>query len=605
MLGKTIDLGEYDEITGEARVKVATAEALQTFMAGFTPNPQFLYLHVIAMGAGEYYGCNKNGDYFPEQWLISRHGTFETDAKVFKEHKNKPTDPNYGHVAKAMYNHDMHRVELILAIDKEKAPDVVAKVESGGIPEVSMGTKVTHDCCSICGNKAKRKNEYCSHIRYELKRIRPDGKQAYMINVQPTFFDISIVARRADRIALSLGKVANEMTTIDHVYDVQTKVADIEKQIPAMGVEVMERGFKKYLPHLERMEDDLPAALLDRLAIRYSLPDILHTFLMHAVPLKPREFTRIIIVKHGLPLHHFNELEHIVRTAEPDATLPHSSYIDEAEPLIMPFIPNRSSYGPHIINRLVQILGMDKHANDQMIPAAHAQYAQHSLSTVPIQYPQQEVVRPALREPINPAVVALILGGMYGAYRGAAGISKLVETLKANPLMALGVLGLGYAKMLADSKLGANHNVNVKSASFLKTVALPFVGAHFASAHYRNQYEQGANLNTVQKAIAEHPDFLSILAPITIYFGHRAMKNNGMLKTASDEEKLASVANALGMAGLVGGIWKGKGHSMATSFADQLVDVALLTGVVNYATSKVQKDIIPKPPTFTPKPNHL
>ena len=139
MLGKNNDLGAYLEDTGEVRVKLANINEIEQFVSNFTPDPLFMYLHVIAMGAGEFYGCNKNGDYFPEKSLIMYHHTFEQNAKIFKEHNNKPTSPNYGNVVKSWYNPTMHRVELLLAVDKAKAPDIVAKMERGEHPEVSMG----------------------------------------------------------------------------------------------------------------------------------------------------------------------------------------------------------------------------------------------------------------------------------------------------------------------------------------------------------------------------------------------------------------------------------------------------------------------------------
>ena len=137
---KQLEYDAHDSLTGEARVKVATQNEIDQYIAeGFKPDPSYLYLHVIAMGAGEYYGCNKNGDYFPERSLKLYGKTFETNAKIYKEHDNKPYSESYGYVAREYYNPTMHRVELLLAVDKKKAPDIVLKVERGEVPEVSMG----------------------------------------------------------------------------------------------------------------------------------------------------------------------------------------------------------------------------------------------------------------------------------------------------------------------------------------------------------------------------------------------------------------------------------------------------------------------------------
>jgi hypothetical protein len=47
--------------------------------------------------------------------------------------------------------------------------------------DVSMGCRIQHSVCSICGNKAKTKFEYCDHIKYMRGKIFNDGKKAYEI----------------------------------------------------------------------------------------------------------------------------------------------------------------------------------------------------------------------------------------------------------------------------------------------------------------------------------------------------------------------------------------------------------------------------------------
>ena len=41
-------------------------EDLKSFIRTLKPDSQYLFLHIIAMGAGEYFGPNTNGDFFPE-----------------------------------------------------------------------------------------------------------------------------------------------------------------------------------------------------------------------------------------------------------------------------------------------------------------------------------------------------------------------------------------------------------------------------------------------------------------------------------------------------------------------------------------------------------
>lgn len=112
----------------------ATKEAnseLKEFVHSLDPDKKKLYLHIIALGSGEFFGANSNGDYFPEQGLIRKHKTFVVHAKVYKHHINKDPNISYGEVPFATYNKPMHRVELIIAVDKTKAPDIVQRAENG------------------------------------------------------------------------------------------------------------------------------------------------------------------------------------------------------------------------------------------------------------------------------------------------------------------------------------------------------------------------------------------------------------------------------------------------------------------------------------------
>jgi hypothetical protein len=80
-------------------------------------------VHLIALGASEAYGPNRNGDAFKEATCKKYHDTFVKFAKFFRNHKNKPErgDPFYGHVKASAYNDDMRRVELLCALNATKA----------------------------------------------------------------------------------------------------------------------------------------------------------------------------------------------------------------------------------------------------------------------------------------------------------------------------------------------------------------------------------------------------------------------------------------------------------------------------------------------------
>ena len=180
-------------------------------------------VHLIAVGASEFYGPNRNGDGFKRAQCERFHKTFEKYAHWFRNHKNKPAEghPYYGDVKAAAYNPVMHRIELLTGLYKTKAAadragGLVAdkeleKLARGEDIPVSMACRVPYDVCSGCGNKARTRDEYCkeANCKYggcdkNLTRLIKTGSDVHVLHVEnesPMFFDISNVWRPADRIA--------------------------------------------------------------------------------------------------------------------------------------------------------------------------------------------------------------------------------------------------------------------------------------------------------------------------------------------------------------------------------------------------------------------
>lgn len=180
-------------------------------------------LHIIALGAEEAYGPNRNGDGFPEAACKKYHSTFTKFARFYRNHKNKPElgHPHFGIVKASAYNQPMRRVELLALLNAEKSAcdrngGFVADVEleklakDGDLP-VSMACRVPNDECSWCHNQAKTRKEYCTSekcaaggCKDNLTRVVKVGGDMHHLHVhnhQPTWFDISRVFRPADRIA--------------------------------------------------------------------------------------------------------------------------------------------------------------------------------------------------------------------------------------------------------------------------------------------------------------------------------------------------------------------------------------------------------------------
>lgn len=196
--------------------KEASAAEIDEFVSHIKPEEGFFYLHINAMGAGEYYGSNRNGDYFPEEQLVKWHKTFETSpAHVFRHHVNKDPTIAIGKVIYSYYNPRMHRVELIAQLDKTKAAAEYESIKRGVMPATSMACHTPFDVCSVCGNKAHTRQQYCEHLNTAINKMLPDGRKVMSLNLGPLkFFDISIVIRPADVTSSVLQKVANHSGVI-------------------------------------------------------------------------------------------------------------------------------------------------------------------------------------------------------------------------------------------------------------------------------------------------------------------------------------------------------------------------------------------------------
>jgi hypothetical protein len=139
------------------------------------PQKDAQYVLLNAMGAGEYWGSNINGDYFPETALIHRPDEWTGNplidkiraktwpygfptfysAHPYAHHRNKDASRAFGEVELAAWNPRMKRVELVARVDSERCQKfggtgVWDKLQAGEYPDVSMGCKVPFDTCSIC-----------------------------------------------------------------------------------------------------------------------------------------------------------------------------------------------------------------------------------------------------------------------------------------------------------------------------------------------------------------------------------------------------------------------------------------------------------------------
>lgn len=123
---------------------------IREYLDNLTPDPCSIYALVNALGAFEYWSSNINGDAFEEEHIIHRgpiwgYETFVHYARPYMHHANKGLNARaFGGVELSCWNPRMHRVELVVKLDRNQAPkvnaqSVIDKIDQGQLPDTSMG----------------------------------------------------------------------------------------------------------------------------------------------------------------------------------------------------------------------------------------------------------------------------------------------------------------------------------------------------------------------------------------------------------------------------------------------------------------------------------
>ena len=405
------------------------------------------------------HNCNVNGDMFPEEALAHEgddygYKTFEKFSRVYRHHINRPDSQAYGDVVLSVYNPVFHRVELIISLDNDKAPDIVTRIDNGEYPDLSMGCKVPYDICSICGNKAPTRMQYCEHLRYHMGRIDPlTGKQAYAINTRPKFFDISFVLIGADRIAKTLRKVAssNAIPLLSSAYLAEKmaerqKAAEIKKEIPPdQPPASMDKAVKimKGIIEAKAMEPALPKETLDRLG-EAPLGEAMSTMLILGILPKPQEFQRIYLISTGnKPLADKLDSMNACFDPDPGETFPKDklpdldigahNFDEGIMNRLMPFMPDRSNFPNHLGPRLVIMI---KKGQEQPQPRYFKIAAENVKS-------ESKPMGPML--PIAAAAAAYYALTQLAPEKTLKGINKILSTKAGMGLAA--AMGFGLMRM--------------------------------------------------------------------------------------------------------------------------------------------------------------
>lgn len=224
---------------------------------------------VTAMGAGEYWGPNSNGDIFVEKSLLHLPSGWSDDpdsdsvlakgwpwgiptfynAFSFAHHQNKAPEKSIGDIKFVTWDPLMHWVLVVVLLDEKRAAKhngswVLDRLSSGKSIPWSMGARVPFDLSSLTpdydryekawasydpkkhkspadailnehdnvkkiSGLSRTRREYPDELLYHMGEVQSDGRKIYAINDFPTFFDLSAVGVPADQVAWSIMKLGS------------------------------------------------------------------------------------------------------------------------------------------------------------------------------------------------------------------------------------------------------------------------------------------------------------------------------------------------------------------------------------------------------------
>ena len=450
-----------------------------------TPIDNLVQVLLTALGAYEYWGQNVNGDQFKVPALTHKgtdygYETFATNANYFLHHVNKDPALSKGKVLKAVWNDKAKRVELVVGIDVNLDPEGVAMIDRGENLTFSMGAKVPYDICSVCGNRAKTRAEYCDHLKYQMNQIDPvTGLLVGADNTLPKFFDISRVLIPADKTAYMWTKIAGAANVYQTIGSAelaslpQGKIADLsylakkaeerkEEGLQKAGkatkiaVSVKDAAITKRIPvkvspeFSSKLEESIPAATE---ALQRQSPSVSPALLdkAHADGLRLEEILSTFAALGMVPKK--DEMEHLVvrfnpKTEEVSRLNLAPEYVHG--PLLSslaPMLAERSFLRPVLLRRI--IICAD-HSADHM--AKNAEEIQRLVS---------RERTPKHHDPmyIAGALAALYLlfrdhgGGVTGGIlsRLAGGAGRAIENHPAISLPVLSALYNSYSTLFPDN----------------------------------------------------------------------------------------------------------------------------------------------------------
>lgn len=495
---------------------VKTAEyspEIVEFIKKLLPKDGITYALINALSSGEYYGSNRNGDYFPEDSLIKYHDTFQSMGHVYQHHVNKDPMRAYGTVPFSFFNPKMHRVELIIEVSNDKAMPIIERLDKGDLPAVSMGCKVPYDVCSICGNRAKTRIEYCEHLREKMNVTMSDGRKAYAINLEPKFFDISFVTIPAERTAGVISKIlldSNkkasyncETIKVDTLLEktaAMESMASINKEITGKIETASEDPKKLIISSQKRLSQDQ----IEKLS-SYPMEEVLSTMLALRIMPVREDFQKLSLYNLGYK--------------EEADLLEKEGMVFDVDPEVKPVDLLNVSIG-NFNEKIAMVLGDDiiEMANTKPLIISRI-LVKHAMYNEGQQNPYLNPARSYTGKTVEPSLFRKIFFGQK---------EEPTMSPTRNPALAMGTLGALYSGLIRLQNVpnpGQFKSFILKfpwiAPLFLATVG-SVMSMDAQEAHYRNSPLYAEQFTKTAAALDKYLRNIIIAVPASYYFSYKA-----------------------------------------------------------------------------------
>lgn len=524
-----------------------------SFLENLVPKPNHSYALVNALSGGQHWGSNLNGDWFDEDELIKYHKTFEALGHVYELHQNKDPKKSMGKVLHAYYNPNMHRVELIIELNNDRASKVLDKIRGGDLLATSMGTRVSYEKCSICGHISKTLSQRCEHLKNKMNFIYPDGRKVFAYNYAPKFFDISIVRIPADKTSRIVRMIrldespdgsgrklvifekkldSNQKNPYNKVATLEAN-ADITKEIPAKLESSEAAATPKELAQLikKRLSDDVLYKLSE-----YPLEDTMSAMLALRIMPSPKDFQKLALLSFGEKeiAEKFDKTNVLFSSEIPEKVLVMDklAMTNISEPIINILaeeIPEHSNLELWELSRALEKIGTYK-ADGTWYPDEPEQDDRSTLSKFFFSKPDDPKTGPEK----NPIIPLGILGSLYYGYSkifknsSEANFKGFLSKYPWLLPIVIGGAALGTEAIQKEQfeKQGANAAGRILTSGL---VSFPLSYYMAGSAEYKAR--KGEQLSHVENFIRKHPTLVGILGTIGGTKIQKLIKNKNFVKT--------------------------------------------------------------------------